>query len=166
MLKSMLLALLVVFSAFISTAQADMNIRSFGIEIGAPYKHYNYSDYMFGTKINVLPQNDMRQVFNKYQITLTPESTVHTIYAQGNMKKKEYTCPEMAYNLAGMFKNNYLADIVSYTERDGFYEYVGRTQEVKMYCEGDTILYEARLKKDLEEPKSNVFEVKGIQNNL
>jgi hypothetical protein len=35
-----------------------------------------------------------------------------------------------------------------------------------MYCEGDTILYEARLKKDLEEPKSNVFEVKGIQNNL
>ena len=166
MFKSMLLALSVAFASFVSTAQADMHIQSFGIELGAPYKYYNYSDYLFGTKINVLPQNDMPKVFNKYQITLTPENTVHTVYAQGNMKHKDFTCPEMAYNLAGMFKNNYLSDIVSYTERDGFYEYVGRNQEVKMYCEGDKILYEARLKKDLEEPTSNVFTVEGIKNNL
>lgn len=166
MFKTIFLSLSVILSAFVSTTQAEMRVQSFGIELGYPYKYYNYSDYTFGTKINVLPQYDMPKVFNSYQITLTPENTVHTVYAQGNMKRKDFTCAEMAYNLAGMFKNNYLPDIVSYTERDGFYEYVGRSQEVKMYCEDNKILYEARLKKDLEEPKSNVFTVEGIKNNL
>lgn len=167
MFKSIMLFVTLVFSALTTTVQAqDMHIQSFGIELGAPYKHYNYSSYLFGTKINVLPQNDMPKVFSKYQITLTPESTVHTVYAEGNMKKKEFTCPEMAYNLAGMFKNNYLPTIISYTERDGFYEYAGREQRVKMYCEGDKIYYEASLKKDLEEPTSKVFTVEGIKNNL
>lgn len=167
MFKSILMFIALSFSAVISTVQAqDMHIQSFGIELGSPYKYYNYSDYLFGTKINVLPQNDMPKVFSRYQITLTPDSTVHTVYAEGNMKKKEFTCSEMAYNLAGMFKNNYLPSIVSYTERDGFYEYSGRDQRVKMYCEGDKIYYEASLKKDLEEPTSKVFTVEGIQNNL
>jgi hypothetical protein len=167
MFKSVIMFVALSLSVFVSTAQAqDMRIQSFGIDIGAPYKYYNYADYLFGTKINVLPKNDMPKVFSRYQITLTPENMVHTIYAEGNMKKKEFTCPEMAYNLAGMFKNHYLPSIISYTERDGFYEYSGRDQRVKMYCEGDTIYYEASLKKDLEEPTSKVFTVEGIQNNL
>jgi len=73
-----------------------MPIKSFGVELGKPYKDFSFNQYDLGQSIKFEPSEPMKDIFNYYSLSILPNNKVSRINASGDIDGSKYSCPEVA----------------------------------------------------------------------
>lgn len=134
----------------------DISINAFGVNIGHPYKDYRYINYPFKTKINFTPTRPRPENFNHYQIVLNRDSTVHSVYAYGDVYTDWAACDDDARKLFLSLREDYKGFVKGSVDMNRYYVIAGNTQDIIIKCnEKDRLYFIAKVKKEIEpEPVS------------
>lgn len=128
----------------------DLAIDIFGIKVGAEYKDYRYISYPFKTKINITPDKTLPESFNHYQIVLNRDSTVHSVYAYGDVYKDWGTCDVDARKLFLKLQEDYKGFVNGSMDTNRYYLLAGNTQDLIVKCnEKDRLYLIAKVKKEI-----------------
>lgn len=128
----------------------DLSLNAFGIKVGSEYKDYHYISYPFKTKINITPEKPLPELFNHYQIVLNRDSTVHSVYAYGDVYKDWGACDVDARKLFLQLKDDYKGFVNGSMDTNRYYLLSGNTQDLIVKCnEKDRLYFIAKVKKEI-----------------
>lgn len=151
--KSLILAFSALFISF-STAGTwqvpDIAINAFGVNVGVAYKDYRYINYPFKTKINITPEKPLPEFFNHYQIVLNRDSTIHSVYAYGDVYTDWAKCDVDARKLFLKLQDEYKGFVRGSMDTNRYYLLAGNTQDIIVKCnEKDRLYFIAKIKQEM-----------------
>lgn len=128
----------------------DIAINAFGVKVGVEYKDYRYINYPFKTKINITPEHPLPELLNHYQIVLNRDSTVHSVYAYGDVYKDWAACDIDARKLFLKYQEQYKGFVRGTMDINRYYLLSGNTQDMIIKCnEKDRLYFIAKIKQDM-----------------